>query len=147
MRKNVISYPEDTAAVRSDSPAYADEKTSASFSELQKEFRAVVSAILEMTGGAGNVPVAILLPKRVDCLTADRDRGLPSYSIRSFDGNGNDDYRRIGCLPPVRLQADERNKFLNESLAAGQDHFSGRLTMPSVRLAKGMPVRQSVSRR
>lgn len=154
MRKNVISYPEDTAAVRSDSPAYADKKTSASFfSGFQKKSKAVTSAILKMTGGAGNVPVAILLPKSVDCLTADRDRNLPSYSSHFFDGNENYDYRRIGCLFPARLQADGTRFSMNRSprdrtiSAACRMILPGRLKTPSVRLAKGIPARQNASRR
>lgn len=48
------------------------------------------------------------LIKKVKYCVHDRDRELPSYSIDSFDGNGNYDYRRTGCRLPVHLQADER---------------------------------------
>lgn len=70
MRNNVISYLEDSASSRPESIAYADESSSVTYSELRGRARAIASKILEMTKGSINVPVVILLPKSVACLTA-----------------------------------------------------------------------------
>lgn len=44
-----------------------------------------------------------------------RDEDPPSYSIHSFDRNGNYDYQRVGCLLPPHLQPDERDTVLNRN--------------------------------
>lgn len=49
------------------------------------------------------------LLKKVKYYFHDRDQDPPSYSINSFDQNGNYDYRRIGCSLPPHLLADERD--------------------------------------
>lgn len=70
MRNNVISYLEDSAAAHPEAVAYAEEKASVTYAELQKRAKAVAGSILEITGGKINVPVVILLPKGIACLTA-----------------------------------------------------------------------------
>lgn len=51
------------------------------------------------------------LIKKVKYYFHDRDQEVPSYSIRAFDGNGNYDYQRTGCLLPGRLKPDEVSAF------------------------------------
>ena len=70
MRNNVICYLENTAAAYPDKTAYSDGETSVTFSGMRDRAKAVASAILDITDGSINVPVAILLPKSVACLTA-----------------------------------------------------------------------------
>ena len=51
------------------------------------------------------------LIKKVKYYFHDRDQEIPSYSIQAFDGNGNYDYQRTGCLLPGRLKPDDVSAF------------------------------------
>lgn len=54
------------------------------------------------------------LTKKVKYYFHVRDSEAPSYSITSFDRNGNYDYRRVGCQLPMHLQASERDTVFNK---------------------------------
>lgn len=49
------------------------------------------------------------LIKKIKYCNGMRDAELPSYSIDSFDGNGNYIYRRVGCRMPEDLTGGERD--------------------------------------
>lgn len=70
MQNNVIYYLENTAGNYPNRVAYADSKTSVTFAEMRQQAKAVASSIMGITGNTINVPVVILLPKSVACLTA-----------------------------------------------------------------------------
>ena len=53
------------------------------------------------------------LTKKVKYYFHIRDQEVPSYSIGSFDREGNYDYLRVGCLLPAHLQPDERDTVFN----------------------------------
>ena len=67
---NVIAYLDNSASAFPDKPAFADEEQSITFLELSRSARRIATRILKMTGGAINVPAAVLLKKGVDCVAA-----------------------------------------------------------------------------
>jgi len=70
MKRNVIEYLQASAKKYPDKIAFQDEKKEITFGELDIRARKIATAILNELGMVKNQPIAVCLPKGVDCLTA-----------------------------------------------------------------------------
>lgn len=76
---NVISYLEISASSYPEKTAYADEEASVTFGELKDRAKKLASQILEVTHGAINVPIVVLLKKSV--------KSIISFTGITYSGN------------------------------------------------------------
>lgn len=67
---NVLEYLEGSAIAHPHKTCFADEGESTTFREVRDNARAIASSLLEVTGGARNMPVAVSIDRSIAPLTA-----------------------------------------------------------------------------
>jgi non-ribosomal peptide synthetase component F len=79
MIKNVIQYLEKSAAAYPAKTAFEDSNGGVTFGELREKSRGLAGKINALVNGGTNLPVAVYLPKSVDCIV--------SFMAAAYSGN------------------------------------------------------------